>query len=360
MCNSSSPFLLRVEFSSNSAVRGGGMKCDHSSSPTLQEVEFLFNTAVNSGGMDCYINSSPTLEDVLFLGNEATTMGAGGLDCTSNSSPTLTRVVFDSNTADDYGGGVYCCNGSCPVFSEAVFVGNSANRGGAIECYNASPEFTRTTLWMNSCDPSSGVIGCFAGSSPVLTNTIVSSSTGGFAIVCSDSAEPSLTRCCVYDNACGDSLCGDYHDNLFVNPLFCDAESGDFTLRDDSQCLPENNPWGELIGTYGPGDCATGVPEDPEQMPTTLALYPASPNPSSRATSIAFDLPAPQTISLMVFDVAGRRVRTLAEDMHLPAGRRTVSWDGLDDTGSAVASGVYFYRLVAGEEELTGRVVLLR
>jgi flagellar hook assembly protein FlgD len=61
-----------------------------------------------------------------------------------------------------------------------------------------------------------------------------------------------------------------------------------------------------------------------------------------------------------VFDVAGKRVRTLANATPFPEGRHCLLWDGRDDTGTRAASGVYFYRIEMGAERLTGRVVLLR
>ena len=83
------------------------------------------------------------------------------------------------------------------------------------------------------------------------------------------------------------------------------------------------------------------------------------PNPFNPLTSIVFSLDQACRVSLRVFDVSGRLVRTLAEGPYL-AGRHTVSWDGRDASGKPVASGVYSY-VLEGEREVAARkMVLLR
>ena len=83
------------------------------------------------------------------------------------------------------------------------------------------------------------------------------------------------------------------------------------------------------------------------------------PNPFNPKTSIAFTLPAAGRVSLVVFDAAGRRVRTLAaEDM--AAGAHSVEWLGDDDAGRAVGSGVYLYQLKCGAIDEVGRMTLVR
>ncbi|GJM45043.1 MAG: hypothetical protein DHS20C21_18850 [Gemmatimonadota bacterium] len=90
-----------------------------------------------------------------------------------------------------------------------------------------------------------------------------------------------------------------------------------------------------------------------------FALSAAIPNPFAASTDVRFTLPSPSEHSLTVFDVSGRRVRTLSSG-RLPAGPHTVSWDGLNDTGRSMPSGVYFLSLRADAGELRQRAVLQR
>jgi hypothetical protein len=92
---------------------------------------------------------------------------------------------------------------------------------------------------------------------------------------------------------------------------------------------------------------------------TALALGQNAPNPFEKDTSVRFVIPASGPVNLTVYDVAGRRVVTLV-DRALEAGSHAIAWDGRDAGGSAVASGVYLYRLEAGGRSLTKEMVRLK
>ena len=74
---------------------------------------------------------------------------------------------------------------------------------------------------------------------------------------------------------------------------------------------------------------------------------------------IRFDLPQAERITLTIYDVAGRRVRTLVQDQW-GVGSHEMVWDGLDDQGAAVDAGVYLYELRAGAFVQTKRMTLVR
>jgi len=104
-------------------------------------------------------------------------------------------------------------------------------------------------------------------------------------------------------------------------------------------------------------DNVTGVGDGPLPLRTYLAQN--HPNPFNPTTHIVFGLKEAGEVSLRVYDASGRLVRVLAQGRH-EARRHEVSWDGRDESGRSVASGVYFYRLVAGNEILTRKAVLLK
>ncbi|UCH85129.1 MAG: T9SS type A sorting domain-containing protein, partial [Candidatus Latescibacterota bacterium] len=84
------------------------------------------------------------------------------------------------------------------------------------------------------------------------------------------------------------------------------------------------------------------------------------PNPFNPETTIRFSVPEPGMMTtLKIYDVAGRAVTTLI-DRQMVAGTRTVRWNGKDSRGNDVSSGVYFYRLEAGTETRSRKLVLLR
>ena len=88
-------------------------------------------------------------------------------------------------------------------------------------------------------------------------------------------------------------------------------------------------------------------------IPASFALHQNQPNPGRSETVIVFDLPGACKVRLQIFDVAGRRVATLAKGEHI-AGRHAVTWNG---QGQA---GVYFYNFTAGEFEQTRRMLIAR
>ena len=96
---------------------------------------------------------------------------------------------------------------------------------------------------------------------------------------------------------------------------------------------------------------------DEAAPPLRLALAGNAPNPFAAATELRFALPAAGPIDLAVFDIAGRRVRTLAAGRR-DAGVHRLVWDGRDDAGRAAGAGVYFARLRAGDRTLERKMVM--
>jgi len=84
-----------------------------------------------------------------------------------------------------------------------------------------------------------------------------------------------------------------------------------------------------------------------------------SPNPFNPATVFDFSIPQDAPVSLLIYSLDGRRVRGLVQE-HLGAGTHHVRWDGQDDGGRRVSSGVYFARLEAGNISQTRKVVMLK
>jgi len=93
--------------------------------------------------------------------------------------------------------------------------------------------------------------------------------------------------------------------------------------------------------------------------PAVTTMSRCWPNPFNPVTTIAFTLKAKGPVSLRIYDVSGRLVRTLVDDV-CEAGRYEITWDGRNDGGRGVASGIYFCRMAAAEFERTEKMVLLK
>jgi hypothetical protein len=104
----------------------------------------------------------------------------------------------------------------------------------------------------------------------------------------------------------------------------------------------------------------TSVEEDEETaLPGLFELSQSYPNPFNSRTVIRYSLFKPADVSLTIYNVLGQKVRTLVDQVH-QSGRMSVIWDGKDDGGNDLASGIYFCRLQAGELSQTKRMVLLK
>ena len=104
---------------------------------------------------------------------------------------------------------------------------------------------------------------------------------------------------------------------------------------------------------------ATAVDDNPG-IPERFALHQNVPNPFNPTTSIRYDVPSGGGhVTLKIYDVAGRLVRTLVDQAQTP-GEKTVRWNGRNQQGRSVASGVYFYRMNTPGFEQTRKMVLLR
>jgi len=104
---------------------------------------------------------------------------------------------------------------------------------------------------------------------------------------------------------------------------------------------------------------STGVPEKGFSIPERFFLYQNQPNPFNPITQIRFDLPQRAVVTLDIFNSAGRAVRDLSLGSLQP-GAYSILWDGTDQQGSRLSSGVYFYCLQAGQFRQVKRMILLR
>ena len=94
--------------------------------------------------------------------------------------------------------------------------------------------------------------------------------------------------------------------------------------------------------------------------PSTFALKQNAPNPFNPATTIRFDLPNPTKVTVIVFNILGQEVIRLINDEAMEAGFHEISWNGRNQIGSSTASGIYLYRIEAGEFSKARKMLLLK
>ncbi|MCK4353176.1 T9SS type A sorting domain-containing protein [candidate division WOR-3 bacterium] len=104
---------------------------------------------------------------------------------------------------------------------------------------------------------------------------------------------------------------------------------------------------------------SVGVEETTPELPTHFSLAQNQPNPFSKTTVVSFQCPAVSDISLRIYDVTGKLVKTLVDEKRKP-GSYKVNWNGTNNSGEMVANGVYFYKLQADNFTRTRKLILLK
>jgi hypothetical protein len=393
--SSNSPIIRNnVIIGNSSTYQGGGIACERSS-PTIVNnvVEANYN-----GGIYNRTHSSPIISNNVITNN----LGLG-IACWSSCSPVISYNIISRNTAES-GGGIRLSGGS-PIIQNNTITGNSARgsgyydgKGAGIKCSSGcSPMIQNNTITGNFATQMGGGIYCEANASPTITNTIIWGNTAptGSEICLKSVYGPSILTIS-YSNVKGgqDSVyvCGDctlnWGDGMIdADPAFRYPASDDFHLMAtacgdslDSPCIDAGDPalidrwldcsWGlgtdrSDMGAYGGGEPVVGIGDRKRGpvIPRSLSLSQNYPNPFNPSTTIAFDLHGTavikQRVSLTIYDIRGRLVRKLIDQEKEP-GTYQVHWDGRDDNGEAVSSGVYLYRIEAGDFISTRKMILVR
>jgi flagellar hook assembly protein FlgD len=99
---------------------------------------------------------------------------------------------------------------------------------------------------------------------------------------------------------------------------------------------------------------------DGNVIPTEFALAQNYPNPFNPSTSIQFDLPKTASVTLEIYNILGISIRSLIRDEAMNSGRYTAVWDGRDEGGRGVSSGVHVYRISAGDFHASKKMAFVR
>jgi parallel beta-helix repeat protein len=251
-----------------------------------------------------------------------------------------------------------------------------------IRCYEiaTTPQLGGSITGNSIKDFGQGGILCQA-SSPFIHGRNDLSDNGVFGLQCLDGAFPAVESSYLEDNYVGVMAANESYPDLgtdppnvtvgynsIVNWFYNVVNGNDMPAQSISA---QNNWWGQtppdtwmFVGSVIYEPYLGGRPGDgPQEKAVTpafpLALGQNRPNPFSAATHIMLSNPRQQRLSVSIYDVSGRQVKTLF-DAVAPPGRTSLSWNGLDARGRKVSSGVYFCRLTAGNEKKVSRVVYVR
>jgi len=364
-CSNSSPRIIYNTFTRNHAYQqGAGIYC-YNSNPIISNNTLISNQTNYGGAIFCH-NSSPLIENNYMIDNYAE---GGGIYC-FNSNPSIYGNKIRGNIA--YAGGGIDCRLSNPVICNNTFWGNVGIIVGGIYCENSSPLLINNTFSWNSGILAGGLYS--VNSAAFIANTIFWED-GNAGVdrkeILAEGNLPTIIYCNIHDSLWpGEG-------NIDIDPLFRDPDNGDFHLVAtycgdpyDSPCIDAGHPdildslldcgWGlgELrsdMGAYGGGDSVqVGIDDQEPKLPIQFSLSQNYPNPFNASTTISYTLPCQSDVTLDIYDILGRKVQTLVS-RNQPAGYHRVIWQANEFT-----SGIYFYKLQAGEYIETKKMMLLR
>ena len=384
-CDSSSPKIVSNIVTNNSLDYTGGIGITNASSPILLNNVISYNTATFSVGGVCIIyGSSPILVGNIIRENSAAGVG-GGFLIESNCNPVLLNNIICNNTSGTYGGGILITLNSSVDISYTSIYGNSASiDGGGIEIWSSTPIITNCTIYDNEAPGCGSQIDCWSGGLEAI-NSIIGGNFTNESIYFGTSA-PTFDYCDFYNsdgpdfdgsqippdlgiitdvNANGDSC--DIFMNIFLDPLFVDPANDDFHLTEFSPCIDAGDPEFPLDpdGTYI--EIGRYYFEQTEINENTIVetqdyLHQNYPNPFNPETTISYQLPENSNVELAVYNLKGQKVKQLISNSagQLSAGQYSVIWNGKDDSGKAVSSGIYFYKMKTDNHEEAKKMILLK
>ncbi len=333
---------MSITNSSNSAI-----KCTQNSNPDLVNLSISNNTGK---GIFCDYNSSPTIRNVIIADNNYV-----GIKCSHNSNPILINTTISHNWHNYYGGGIICFYGSHPILVNSLLWNNFPQE---IEFYSWGEPNSITIAYSDIQGGENGIV----------TN----------------------------NNGSINWLDG----NINSDPLFADAQNGDYQLTEDSPCIDAGTAFfewqGNILLDMNPDEYIGDAPDmgayefDSSESDDNLAnltnkLFQNYPNPFNPETTISFSLTAEDTenTELVIYNLKGQRVKTFNVTLSgvegsngnegftpspsttlrmTQAGSKTYSiiWNGTDDNNKPVSSGIYFYKLRAGDFQKVRKMILLR
>ncbi len=397
----------QVEFSFNSSGGiGGGVAISDSPDAAVMRSSFSSNSAIIAGGLYA-IGDSIAVRHNLFVGNDASSTG-GAVFVSGTESCTIYGNTLDQNTSNGTGGMVI---GNSVTDALNNIVVNSTGTGMSTNT-SPPPSPTYNLVWNNTggdysgCSPGEGSLTADPAFVDPATNDYhlglhapaIDSGTPGVPFADPDGSrgdlgihgshsfdmeQPSYPKNLIAEKVAGNAeLSWDPNpeSDLAHYVIYCDS-TNDFTpsasnfvtlvpgtdssvildLPPDSVCyrISALDNDGYAGGYSETAWLSPPTAVEKRDVPPPFDLGQNIPNPFNPVTRISYELPLRTNVSLEVYDVDGRLVKSLVGKVQGP-GFFSVEWAGTNDNGEAVASGVYFYRLRAASFAQTKKMVLLK
>lgn len=406
--HNSNPTLENVTIDSNGASNnGGGIYCCSNSSIIISNSSILENT-VNEFGGGIYCEDSTILFTNVTIKNNMSILQGGGLFFTNNSTSVLTDVILKYNEVYGLGGGICGMNNSDLELINARIESNYAIMGGGIYCEDSDLILKNILISENDAELDGGGI-YSKESNSIITNVTISENhiTENGGGIYFWNSNPSLVNCILWNDSTNEiyfrvdsnpnTITISYSDiqdgeagivtyngivnwldgNIDLNPIFLGSGDHDFSLQDSSPCInagsPDttglNLPEYDLTGSYRifGGRIDMGAYENQNVVGVNENLFPLvtklnqnHPNPFNPSTTIEFSIQNDSNIDVSIFNIKGQKIKTLAQN-EFTKGSHSIIWNGDNESGKPVSSGIYYYQLIVnGKTEAMRKCLLLK
>lgn len=339
-----SRFMIRNNLISDN--RQTGIQCNGS------DVEISNNIIQRSGWRGIFCENETNAEltgNIIRDNNEGS--HSGGVRIRYSSAILRNNLIYGNDASNTgwysgSGGGLVLDGTHDILLMNNVFWGNIGRNGGGLSCVNSNPVIVNCILWSDSAEHEENEIYLDSLSSADIRYSDIMGSWEGPG-------------------------------NMDIDPMFRDTVNHDFRLMStecghqfDSPCIDTGDPamldslvdcsWGlgtaiSDMGAFGGGDSVqVGLTDREQVVPSRYRLAQNFPNPFNSSTTIGYELPIASEIKIEIFDILGRKVAIIVDGFQ-EAGYHRANWNA-----EYTPSGLYFYRIIAGDFAETGKMLLLR
>jgi len=302
-------------------------------------------------------------------------------------SPTIKNCIISGNLGD----GILCSNGGTPKIINCIIADNTGtgvragwsdlSMNGCLVCNNGQNglNINYGAINISNCTfaDNAGVGMLFEGDPPkinaraddsaVVYNCIVAFNGNGgiqqwfyyypdLRFHCNNSFGNEENDWGVYGFDANDEF-----GNISEEPYFCDSDNGNYSIADISPCAPDNNECNVLMGA-GDIDCTmTDLNENfaDNQIPDRYVLEQNYPNPFNPSTTVKYSLPKYSKVKIVIYNVLGRQIKILVNEFQA-AGEYSVNWDGTDENGLNLTSGIYLYKIITDNYISSRKMILIK
>jgi hypothetical protein len=323
-----------------------GILCHYYSSPTIKNTLIEncdYSIKVTSASR--FVRSTPLIEECGFYNIRQI-----GIWSALYSGPTVKKCCFKGS----FGTTCIKVDGGNPYIEKCYMASEGAGIPiGMLFTGSATGTIKRTTIWdYDSC----AVEICSTGTSNPNPNFGTSDTTGNWFertdqyYFRSSSSYTIKAEGNYWDTEDSAAIAGKISGSVDFYPFLAYCSPPAPYYPDICSNLPPNDP------TISP--CKIAATNE-EKMPKSFAISQNYPNPFNPQTVIKYDLPKPEHVRITIYNILGQKVKTVVDEDQ-QAGYKSANWDGKDDQGKDVSTGIYFFQIKVGDFSTVKKMILLK